>query len=246
MGRFFLSEAPSFSLFHGRIKFSVDECPRLRHEAIERACRRHGVPNSISKLYCSDPWERVILLGEQCRLQGISLNLNSTTIIGNSIADGNKAELWQKVMPVLFEMVCLEIWRQAWEVNSRDYDARIDLKRVDWKYKHRNVVPKNAPSRGQEYIATVPVSQRNQKVDFYCFGQISAKHNQHQSWGMKDGYINGVMSKEEFTKKCKTKRSGQVDSNGEKYVDPVDYVTISQLHTWHDETLAGFFPLGCV
>jgi hypothetical protein len=88
---------------------------------------------------------------------------------------------------------------------------------------------------GSKLIATVPVSQRNQETDFYCFGQMAI--------GMAEGYILGVMSKDDFTKQSSLKEAGDRDDNGEGYVLPVDYVTLDVVAGWQAGLEEWFFPL---
>jgi hypothetical protein len=216
----------------GAIRFELEsEDDLLRHRAITKACDIHNLPASVQVSECQigDPWERVLEIGRLCRLQNVSLALNYTTIIGQSITGGDKSEFWQKAMPILFELVCLKLWPQMKPSSGFGQDSFIGKDGIDFKCKHREVSP------GCDYIATVPVSQRRQNTKFYCFGQMSK--------GMKVGYILGVISKKDFAEKRQTKEKGDVDNNGERYVDPVDCVYINELYGWQPDTLQGFFPL---
>ena len=94
---------PQFNLSRGQVHFTLDGCDALIHEAIDKTCRIHPVPEEVARLRHKDPWERVRGMGKRFRELGASIALNSTTIIGNSISGGDKGELWQKVMPILFE-----------------------------------------------------------------------------------------------------------------------------------------------
>jgi hypothetical protein len=196
----------------------------LRHLAIGRACITHKLPAEGCFPQVDDPWERTERISDYCAEHDISLALNDTTIIGNHIADGDKSKFWQKAIPALFEQVCLIRWPKMVAGAGIVLDAWMDGRRVDFKCKHRNVSP------NKKYIATVPVAQRKQEVEYYCFGQIAA--------GMTEGFIVGVMSKRDFQAACRTKQAGDVDDNGERYVTPVDYVT----HRWRWDSDGSFWP----
>lgn len=219
----------------GMIEFNFDVSDNdFVHSAITRSCGVHRLPRKAmaTKLQFVDPWLRVLKIGEMCRKHNVSLALNSSTIIGQTIKDGDKSEFWQKVMPILFEDVCFRVWTEMRRGTVFGTDAYYGKLRVDFKCKHRDATPMGGRNR---YIATVPVFQRNQETDFYCMGQISK--------GMRNGYIIGVISKAEFQDKCRTKEKGEEDDNGEGYVDPIDYVYLHELYGWQKETLDGFIPL---
>jgi hypothetical protein len=114
-----------------------------------------------------------------------------------------------------------------------DHDAAYGQHHVDFKCKHREV----PPSATRQLIATVPLSQRGQATDFYCFGQMQKD--------MRHGFILGVISKEHFTEASGTKFTGDRDGNGEWYALDVDYISISEVPKWWNEGIANMFLPFC-
>jgi hypothetical protein len=222
---------PSFSFENPWIRFDLAGCHDLLSHSISRTCEIHKVPKSIASLRGLDPWNTIELIDGACEEEGVNLSLNETTIIGNSISDGAKGKFWQKVLPQLFEDVVGLRWPALERADGRVADWTLNGVKIDCKCKHRNV----PPFRNSDYIATVPESQSKMPVDYYCFGQI-ANQCTH-------GFILGVMSKRDFASKCHTKEKGDVDWNGERYVDPVNAVFLHQLPHWQGNTVDGFYPL---
>lgn len=232
---------PKFECLHGRIRFRLDGCDDLKNYSIDKACQIHGVPSDIASIQNSDPFQRVLEIGEALRVRGLGTALNGKSIIGRAIKGGRKSEFWQKTMPILFEVVCFHRWPQLEPSPELGYDAfclapqPYHRVRIDFKCKHRNRDPHSDGTgkadvlQGQNgkdgYIATVPASQRSQPVDYYCFGQMEEEMNV--------GWINGVLSKQEFTTRHFVKKEGMRDGNGEAYVEDVDAISIWNLSMWH-------------
>jgi hypothetical protein len=227
----------SFS-HRGSIHFILDddEYQDIGHGAIDRCVMVHKIPEAqvVSRVECPDPWKRVLEMDRLCKAAGWSTALNGATIIGGSIKEGDKSQLWQKVLPLEYELICLVTWPGMVRNSDFSPDAWLSndgqtQKGIDFKCKHREVAP------ARDFVATVPVSQRKQLTDYYCFGQMRR--------GMREGYHIGAMSKSRFTALRMTKETDERDSNGERYVDPVDYVRVDQLEGWREDTFDGFFPL---
>jgi hypothetical protein len=212
----------------GRIHFILDhtEYTSLGNAAIDIFVKVFKIDVSLTVPIDTepDPWKRMEMMEIRFRHSNVGTSLNRGSIIGNKINEGNKGKLWQKVNPLLYELICLYTWPNM-RKNKRgfDPDAFIDHsnvpKGVDFKCKHREVEP-----RGY-FIATVPSSQRHQVTDYYCFGQMKKT--------MREGYHLGTLLKLDFQKTKYVKKAGVVDSNGERYVEDIDAVNLDQLTGWN-------------
>lgn len=224
--------------YRGSIHFILedDEYQDLGHAAIDRCVLIHKIPKKlvVSREEWIDPWERVLEMDRLCKESGWSTSLNGASIIGNKIVKGDKSQLWQKVLPLEYELITQTTWPKMIR-NTRfspdfffpNKDGK--LLGVECKCKHREASPV------WYFPATVPSSQRNQETDYYCFGQIRR--------GMREGYHLGVLSKVDFQSTSQVFEAGTTDTNGEYYAEDVDGVKFSQLKGWREDTFDGFFPL---
>lgn len=98
-----------------------------------------------------------------------------------------------------------------------DYDFESGSMKLDVKSKGNSVAPRI------NYDCTVPQNQRNQNCTHYVFVRINKD--------LTGGWINGWITKEEFTRIAKARNSGEAYNNaGRKTVEDHDVVLVSDLY----------------
>jgi len=198
-----------FSPEFGMIYFDIEKETTLK-KYVRLTCRRHGIPESIVDQF-DTPRETVDYIHDLCKKGNIDLRLNRNT--------RNKNDFENKVASVILEEVVGNMWGEILsKPKSELYDWLINGKiRLDVKSKTRKAIPR------LWYDVTLEdyMSERKNDCDFYLFGQVNRN--------LKEGYVLGIISSEDFWKKAKHRPVKLPDG---KITEDQHVLKIKDLNQW--------------